>query len=142
MCILWQKLTSSLRWVYIFNRKMLDHLHKWEYNVQKIPSIIPGKVCENMYLDHRITLKIARVLDMVDLSAMLMDANGNLILEKESSSSVAMKESICLALMVVPAVLLLVGAVVLLVGFRLPKSKLEQMQQEIEARKAQEEVQA
>lgn len=33
-----------------------------------------------MYLDHRITLKIARVLDMVDLSAMLMDANGNLIL--------------------------------------------------------------
>ena len=33
--------------------------------------------CHFMYLDHRITMKIARVLDMVDLSAMLMDANGN-----------------------------------------------------------------
>ena len=28
--------------------------------------------CHFMYLDHRITMKIARVLDMVDLSAMLM----------------------------------------------------------------------
>lgn len=33
-----------------------------------------------MYLDHRITLKIARVLDMIDLSALLLDANGNVIL--------------------------------------------------------------
>ena len=33
-----------------------------------------------MYLDHRITLKIARVLDMIDLSAFLLDANGNVIL--------------------------------------------------------------
>ena len=33
-----------------------------------------------MYLDHRITLKIARILDMIDLSALLLDANGNVIL--------------------------------------------------------------
>jgi len=26
-----------------------------------------------MYLDHRVTVKIARILDMVDLSAMLLD---------------------------------------------------------------------
>ena len=33
-----------------------------------------------MYLDHRITVKIARILDMVDLSALLLDAEGNVIL--------------------------------------------------------------
>ena len=33
-----------------------------------------------MYLDHRITIKIARILDMIDLSALLLDANGNVIL--------------------------------------------------------------
>ena len=33
-----------------------------------------------MYLDHRITIKISRVLDMVDMSALLLDAAGNVIL--------------------------------------------------------------
>ena len=33
-----------------------------------------------MYLDHRITVKIARILDMVDLSALLLDAEGSVIL--------------------------------------------------------------
>lgn len=33
-----------------------------------------------MYLDHRITVKIARILDMVDMSALLLDAAGNVIL--------------------------------------------------------------
>ena len=33
-----------------------------------------------MYLDHRITIKIARILDMVDMSALLLDVNGNVIL--------------------------------------------------------------
>ena len=33
-----------------------------------------------MYLDHRITIKIARILDMVDMSALLLDANGSVIL--------------------------------------------------------------
>ena len=33
-----------------------------------------------MYLDHRITSKVARILDMIDLNALLLDANGNVIL--------------------------------------------------------------
>ena len=33
-----------------------------------------------MYLDHRITIKIARILDMVDMSALLLDQGGNVIL--------------------------------------------------------------
>ena len=33
-----------------------------------------------MYLDHRMTIKIARILDMVDMSALLLDANGSVIL--------------------------------------------------------------
>lgn len=57
-------------------------------------------------------------------------------------ASVAMKESICLALMVIPAVLLIVGALVLLFGFRLSKSRVEKMQQEIEERKRAEEANA
>lgn len=35
---------------------------------------------DNVYLDHRITLKIARILNMIDLSALLLDASGNVIL--------------------------------------------------------------
>lgn len=33
-----------------------------------------------MYLDHRVTIKIARILNMIDLSALLLDNSGNLIL--------------------------------------------------------------
>ncbi len=33
-----------------------------------------------MYLDHRVTVKIARVLNMIDLSALLLDSSGNVIL--------------------------------------------------------------
>ena len=33
-----------------------------------------------MYLDHRITVKIARVLNMIDMSALLLDSSGNVIL--------------------------------------------------------------
>ena len=33
-----------------------------------------------MYLDHRVTVKIARVLNMIDMSALLLDAGGNVIL--------------------------------------------------------------
>ena len=33
-----------------------------------------------MYLDHRATVKIARVLNMIDMSALLLDASGNVIL--------------------------------------------------------------
>ena len=43
-------------------------------------SIYTERQVEIMYLDHRITIKIARILDMIDLSALLLDANGNVIL--------------------------------------------------------------
>ena len=33
-----------------------------------------------MYLDHRATIKIARVLNMIDMSALLLDSDGNVIL--------------------------------------------------------------
>ena len=33
-----------------------------------------------MYLDHRITVKIARILEMIDLDAFLMDGSGNVVL--------------------------------------------------------------
>ena len=33
-----------------------------------------------MYLDHRVTVKIARILNMVDMSALLLDNGGNVIL--------------------------------------------------------------
>ena len=33
-----------------------------------------------MYLDHRVTVKIARILNMIDMSALLLDSNGNVIL--------------------------------------------------------------
>lgn len=33
-----------------------------------------------MYLDHRVTIKIARILNMIDLSALLLDNAGNVIL--------------------------------------------------------------
>ena len=33
-----------------------------------------------MYLDHRVTIKIARILNMIDMSALLLDNSGNVIL--------------------------------------------------------------
>lgn len=86
-------------------------------------------------------LKVASTLKNAILTACLAVGGFSAKIAVDQAT-VTMKESICLALMVVPAILLLVGAGVLLVGFRLPKSKLEQMQAEIEARKAQEENQA
>jgi len=88
-----------------------------------------------------IPLKVSATLKNVILTACLAVGGFSASIAAENAT-IAMKESICMAMMVVPAVLLIVGAVVLLVGFRLPKSRLEQMQQEIEARKAAEEVQS
>lgn len=47
-----------------------------------------------MYLDHRITLKIARILDMIDLSALLLDANGNVIVPEGDSRVLNLPEAI------------------------------------------------
>lgn len=54
----------------------------------------------------------------------------------------SMRVAIANTLLVIPAALLIVGALILLFLFRLPKSKLEQMQKEIEERKAAEMAEA
>lgn len=82
-----------------------------------------------------IPLKIASTTKSALLAACLAIGGFSAKIAVEDAT-VAMKESICMALMVMPAILLIVGALVLLFGFRLPKSKLEQMQKEIEERKA------
>ena len=46
-----------------------------------------------MYLDHRVTVKIARVLNMIDMSALLLDANGNVTALKKGSCTIAVKTS-------------------------------------------------
>ena len=47
-----------------------------------------------MYLDHRITVKIARILDMIDLSALLLDFNGNVILPEGDSRTLTMPKEL------------------------------------------------
>ncbi|MBE5772597.1 MAG: hypothetical protein E7337_01520 [Clostridiales bacterium] len=47
-----------------------------------------------MYLDHRITVKIARILDMIDMSALLLDAMGNVILPEGDQRMFTMPESV------------------------------------------------
>ena len=47
-----------------------------------------------MYLDHRITGKIARILDMVDMSALLLDASGSVILPEGDQRSFTMPEEL------------------------------------------------
>ena len=47
-----------------------------------------------MYLDHRITSKIARILDMIDLSALLLDANGGVILPEGDQRMFNLPEAI------------------------------------------------
>lgn len=86
-----------------------------------------------------IPLKAASTVKSAVLAACLAIGGFSAAIAVEDAS-VEMKEAICLALMVIPAILLIVGAVVLLVGFRLPKSKVEQMEKEIEERKKAEEA--
>ena len=47
-----------------------------------------------MYLDHRVTVKIARILDMIDLSALLLDYNGNVILPEGDQRSFTMPDGV------------------------------------------------
>ena len=47
-----------------------------------------------MYLDHRVTVKIARILDMIDLSALLLDSNGNVILPEGDQRVFTMPEGL------------------------------------------------
>jgi GPH family glycoside/pentoside/hexuronide:cation symporter len=84
-----------------------------------------------------IPLKVGSALRNIVLTAALAASGFNAKLPVEEATT-EVKEGICFALMVLPAIFLIVGAVVLLIGFRLPKSKLEQMQKEIAEKKAQE----
>ena len=86
-----------------------------------------------------IPLKAASTVKSAVLAACLAIGGFSAAIAVEDAS-VEMKEAICLALMVIPAILLIVGAVVLLIGFRLPKSRVEQMEKEIEERKRAEEA--
>ena len=47
-----------------------------------------------MYLDHRVTVKIARILDMIDLSALLLDYSGNVILPEGDARTFTMPEGL------------------------------------------------
>ena len=47
-----------------------------------------------MYLDHRVTVKIARILNMIDLSALLLDYNGNVILPEGDARTFTMPEGL------------------------------------------------
>ena len=47
-----------------------------------------------MYLDHRATGRIARILDMIDLSALLLDYNGNVILPEGDQRTFTMPEGL------------------------------------------------
>lgn len=47
-----------------------------------------------MYLDHRVTAKIARVLDMIDMNAFLLDANGNVVLPEGDQRVFTMPEGL------------------------------------------------
>jgi len=53
-----------------------------------------------------------------------------------ADATVEMKEAICLALMVVPGAILAICALILLFGYKLSKKKLEEMQSEIDLKKA------
>ena len=88
-----------------------------------------------------IPIKIASMLKGIILPAALAIGGFSAqIAAEEASESVR----ICIAntLLVIPAALLLVGAVVMILLYRLPKEKVEQMQQEIDERKAMEEAAA
>ncbi len=45
-----------------------------------------------MYLDHRVTVKIARILNMIDMSALLLDSSGNVILPEGDSRTFTIPE--------------------------------------------------
>lgn len=45
-----------------------------------------------MYLDHRVTVKIARVLNMIDMSALLLDSSGNVILPEGDARTFTIPE--------------------------------------------------
>ena len=47
-----------------------------------------------MYLDHRVTVKIARVLNMIDMSALLLDSAGNVLLPEGDQRTFTIPEEV------------------------------------------------
>lgn len=47
-----------------------------------------------MYLDHRVTVKIARILNMIDMSALLLDSAGNVILPEGDPRTFTIPEEV------------------------------------------------
>ena len=82
-----------------------------------------------------VPVKIASLLKSVVLPAALALAGFSDAVSAEEAT-IGMREGIANTLMVLPAAMLLLGALVLIFLYRLPKSKVEEMQKEIDARKA------
>ena len=83
-----------------------------------------------------VPIKIASALKSVVLPAALALSGFSAAVAVEETTDV-MRNGIANTLLVLPAAMLIVGAVVLIFLYRLPKSKVEQMKQEIDAKKAQ-----
>ena len=47
-----------------------------------------------MYLDHRVTVKLARILNMIDLNSLLLDNAGNVILPEGDQRVLNLPEAI------------------------------------------------
>ena len=82
-----------------------------------------------------IPLKVATTLRNIIITACLA-VGGFSATIAVSDAGIEMKEAICLSLMVIPGVILIVCALVLLIGYRLSKTKVEEMQNEIDHKKA------
>lgn len=48
-----------------------------------------------MYLDHRVMAKISHILEQIDMGALLMDANGNVVLPEGDNRQLTLPISCC-----------------------------------------------
>ena len=88
-----------------------------------------------------IPIKLASLLKSVVLPAALALSGFSAAVAVEDTTEV-MRKGIANTMLTMPAAMLLVGAIVLIFLYRLPKSKVEQMQKEIDEKKASEEAAA
>ena len=88
-----------------------------------------------------VPIKIASMLKSVVLPAALALSGFSAAVEVENTTD-TMRVGIANTLLVLPAAMLILGAIVLVFLYRLPKSRVEEMQKEIDERNAQETAQA
>ncbi|MBE6015622.1 MAG: MFS transporter [Lachnospiraceae bacterium] len=88
-----------------------------------------------------IPLKIGGTLRSVIVTACLAVGGFSATIDP-AATTMEMKSAICLALMVVPGIVLVACAFIILFGFRLSKARVEEMQKEIDEKKAKEDSQA